>query len=130
MVRACPHVLYIGGEIDLNTWATRGAYAESQIRTFHASIAFLGCNAISPDGNVMIGNTTELGLKRAILEVSDKIYLVADASKFESYSLTTYAHVREFDGIITDSSLPEAVRSSIAACGGKLIIPSGMEAVI
>jgi len=117
-----PSVISIGGEIHLNTWATRGAFAENQIRAFHADIAFLGCNAISPEGSVMIGNMTETGLKQAIREISNEIYLVADSFKFDTYSLTSYASVRDFDGIITDALLPEETRQRLKALGAKLII--------
>lgn len=128
LTRGFPHILYIGGEVDLNIWATRGAFAENQIRNFHADVAFLGCNAISPEGDVMIGNPTEYGLKRAIMDISNRRYLVVDASKFDTYSLTTYANVRDFDGIITDSALPMSIREAITGCGGKLITPRSSEA--
>lgn len=117
-----PSVISIGGEIDLNTWSTRGTFAERQIRAFHADIAILGCNAISPEGGVMIGNMTETGLKHAIMEISNEIYLVTDSSKFDSYSLTTYAAVRDFDGIITDSLLPAETKRRLEALGARIII--------
>ena len=117
-----PLVISIGGEIHLNTWATRGPFAESQIRQFHADVAFIGCNAISPEGDVMIGNMTESGLKRAIMEISNEVYLVADSSKFETFSLTSYASVRDFDGIVTDEGLSLENREKITSVGGKLLI--------
>ena len=122
LTHQCPSVIIIGGEVDLNTWSSRGTLAEAQINNFHADIAFLACNAISPDGNVMIGNLTELGLKQKIMSVSDKIYLLADSSKFDSHSLTTYASVRDFDGIITDSAIPEKIQAHIKKLGGNLIL--------
>ncbi len=117
-----PSVISIGGEIDLNTWSTRGTFAENQIRSFHADITFLGCNAISPEGNIMIGNMTETGLKRAIMAISNEIYLVADSSKFDNYSLTSYASVVDFNGIITDALLPEETRARLEALGAKICV--------
>lgn len=117
-----PSVVSIGGEVHLNTWSTRGTFAENQVRAFHADITFLGCNAISPEGSVMIGNMAESGLKQAIMEISHEIYLVSDSYKFDSYSLTGYASVRDFSGIITDSRLPEATRSKLESLGARVII--------
>lgn len=117
-----PSVVTIGGEVHLNTWATRGAFAENQVRAFHSDITFLGCNAISPEGSVMIGNMAESGLKQAIMDISNEIYLVADSNKFDSYSLTTYASVRDFSGIITDSQLPGETRDKLESFGAKIII--------
>lgn len=119
--RPYPNVIIVGGEIDLNTWSSRGSMAEAQINNFHADIAFLGCNAISPDGSVMIGNVAETGLKHKIMNISNEIYLLADSSKFNSFSLMAYASVRDFNGIITDSSLPQEIRTRISELGGNLI---------
>ena len=122
MRRECPSVISIGGEIHLNTWSTRGTFAENQIHALHADVAFLGCNSISPEGNVMIGNMTETGVKQAIMEVSDEIYLVADSSKFDTYSLTAYANVRDFSGIITDSQIPPEIRRKLETLGTRIIV--------
>lgn len=120
--RPYPNLVIIGGEIALNTWSSRGSLAEAQINNFHADIAFLGCNAISPDGSVMIGNVTEASFKHKVMSISNQIYLLADSSKFESYSLMSYASVKDFVGIITDNNLPQNVRSRINDLDGNLII--------
>ena len=124
MSRPYPNVIIVGGEVDLNTWSSRGILAETQINSFHADIAFLGCNAISPDGSVMIGNLSETGLKHKIMSISNEIYLLADSSKFDSYSLISYASAKDFNGIITDNGLPEEIRSRIKEAGGNLIFPA------
>ena len=117
-----PSVIAIGGEVRLNTWATRGTLTENQIRAFHADVAFLGCNAISPEGNVMIGNMTETGVKQAIMDISNELYLVADSSKFDTYSLTSYASIGDFDGIVTDSRLSADIRRKLEDMGAKMIL--------
>lgn len=119
--RPYPNLIFIGGEIDLNTWSTRGVLAEKQINNFHADIAFLGCNAISPYGDVMIGNATEGGFKSKVMNMSHKIYLLADSTKFESYSLMSYASVSDFAGIITNNALPLNIRNKITNLGGNLL---------
>ena len=70
----------------------------------------------------MIGNMTETGLKRAIMAISNEIYLVADSSKFDNYSLTSYASVVDFNGIITDALLPEETRARLEALGAKICV--------
>lgn len=119
--RPYPNLIIVGGEIALNTWSTRGSLAEDQISNFHADITFLGCNAISPDGNVMIGNVTEASFKHKVMSVSNEIYLLADSSKFDNYSLMSYASVKDFAGIITDNNLPQNIRTRITELGGNLI---------
>ena len=119
--RGCPEVIMIGGEIDLNTWSARGSLAESAIGNFHADIAFLACNAVSPEGAVMVGNASELGLKRKIMSVSRECYLAADSSKFDHFSLVSYAQLNDFSGIVTDSRLAAGTKQSLMEKGSPLI---------
>ena len=55
-----------------------------------------------------MGTTLEVGVKKAALANSTKSYVLADSSKFNSYSLTSYGNLREIAGVITDDGiLPE-----------------------
>ena len=116
--------IIIGGDLDPNTFATRGILAEKSLGEFRIDVAFLGCNAISPEGEVLVGNVTEIGLKKQAMKISQKIYLLVDSSKFNDYSLISYAFVSDFDGIITDDSLEPETKDKIERLGGRLFITS------
>lgn len=117
-------VILIGGDLHSNSLATRGTAAERQLSDFRFDIAFLGCNAISPEGDVLVGNLTETGIKRQALKIAHKVYLLADSSKFDQYSLVSYASVKDFNGIITDNNIKKETEKRIIENGGKLIISS------
>lgn len=70
----------------------------------------------------MIGNVAETGLKHKIMGISNEIYLLADSSKFETYSLISYAHVRDFNGVITDSGLSHIIQEKLTDAGGNIIL--------
>lgn len=115
-------VIMIGGELKSNTLSTRGNGAERQLQEFQVEVAFLGCNAVSSIGQVMIGSTVEVGIKSIARSIGRKIYLLADSSKFNTHSLISYANVADFDGIITDAGLSKETRQSIENLGGTFII--------
>ena len=121
--RGCTRVIVIGGEVDLNTWSSRGTMAVEQVLRMHFDLAFLACNAVSQDGWVMIGNDSETHLKQSVIQNANRVYLVADSSKFDGYSLVSYAKVSDFDGIVTDSGLDAGKTGRIPGCAGRLIQP-------
>lgn len=100
----------IGGDFRTNTRSTTGPPAEEQIRRFKYDVAFLGVNAIDGEGNAYVGTTLEVGLKKCVIENSSKCYILADSSKFNSYSLISYINISEITGVITDSGIsPQTV---------------------
>ena len=56
------------------------------------------------------------------VDISNEIYLVVDSSKFDRYSLTTYASVVDFNGIITDALPPAATHARLEAMGARLFV--------
>ena len=115
-------VVLIGGNLRRNTLSAAGPLAEQQISQFRVEIAFLGGNGLGQDGHVYIGNVAELGIKRAIMKIARKKYLLADSSKYGHESLLHYASVDEFDGIIIDSELPEEKVRELKDLGANVII--------
>lgn len=115
-------VFLIGGDLQGNSLSTRGTDAENQLHNFRVDVAFLGYNAISSAGCVLIGSTAELGIKAQIRKIARRIYLLADSSKFDGHSLVSYANVIDFDGIITDGSVSEEVQKNMQRLGAHLII--------
>lgn len=114
-------VVLIGGNLRRNTLSAAGPLAEQQISQFRVEIAFLGGNGLGQDGNVYIGNVAELGIKRAIMKIARKKYLLADSSKYGHESLLHYAAVDEFDGVIIDSELPEEKVQELKDLGANVI---------
>lgn len=115
-------VFLVGGELQSNSLSTRGTDAENQLRNFRVDVAFLGCNAISPTGCVLIGSTAELGIKNQIRKIARSVYLLADASKFDDHSLVSYASVTDFDGVITDKGLSDQAKNTLTRLGARVLI--------
>lgn len=122
IARRSKSVIIIGGDLYSNSLATRGSLAEKQFNDLRVDIAFLGCNAISPEGDILVGDAIETGVKRHAMKFAQKTYILADSSKFDKYSLISYAVAQDFDGIITDSNLADGIRARLTDSGANLII--------
>lgn len=112
----------IGGDFRTNTLSTAGPTAEEQVKRFRFDVAFLGANAIDENGNAYVGTTLEVGLKRSIIENSAECYVLADSSKFNNYSLTSYINISNMSGVITDRGISQETREGLEHCGVKVII--------
>lgn len=106
-------LILIGGRYRMKTQTFVGQFANKLLREIKVSKAFIGVNGI--DGhNVTTANEEEGNGNAIILNNAAKRYIVADHSKLNFYSLYTFYHLDNVDGIVTDSGISEdlAVRYS------------------
>ncbi len=115
-------VLLIGGDVEKNTHSTRGALAVEQMHHLKVDVAFLGANAIGEDGFLYVGNTSETGIKKSVIESAAKTYVLADSTKFSTYSLIDYAHAKDVAGIITDSNINSEIYKKLTEYGVNIIV--------
>ena len=100
-------VILLGGEILPGPRCVMGSAAEEQLRSYRLDVAFVGASAVGMDGKVYDGYSPEAWYKKMIFDVANKVYLLVDSSKFNTYDLTAYAHLNQFEGIITDHGIDE-----------------------
>ena len=54
--------------------------------------------------------------------MAEKVYLLVDSTKFNTYDLTAYAHLQQFAGIITDRGIDEKTKAILKKRNLNLII--------
>jgi DeoR family fructose operon transcriptional repressor len=100
-------VITTGGMIRSNTKAMIGPTAEMTLKQFRVDKAFIGANGISIECGATTPNIIEANTKKAMIETSKKVYIVADSSKFNEVTFAFICSVKDIDCIITDSELSE-----------------------
>jgi DeoR/GlpR family transcriptional regulator of sugar metabolism len=98
-------VIMLGGEMLHVANCSSGIVAEEQIARYQLDIAFLGAAAVGTDGKIYDGYSPEARLKGTIFEVSKKIVLMVDSSKFNCYDLHEFGSLKQVDVVITDSGI-------------------------
>jgi len=109
--------IHIGGRVDhvnRSTVGSLGALVLSQINT---DFAFLSASSWSLKHGVTTPQTAKVDVKQAAMRGAADSVLVADSSKYGSFSAYRAAELRSFDLVITDDALSTSAAEAIAAHG-------------
>lgn len=82
-----------------------------------AEKAFLGCTGISPDGEILCGIPTELGINETIISHAREYYVLADYTKIGKTSTYASCSLEKAATIITDELAPAHVVEQLRTIG-------------
>ena len=106
-----PHydILLIGGRYRVKTQTFVGQFAVNLLKEIKVSKAFIGANGI--DGhNITTANEEEGNADAIILNNAIEKYIVADNSKFDSYSFYTFYRLDDVNAIVTDDNISQRMK--------------------
>ena len=95
----------IGGHVGGHLAATMGDDALENMKHFQVDKAFIGVHSINFDVGITSIATPQMQVKRAILNMSHKVYVLADSSKFGGGYLSVICPMKDIYKIITDDSI-------------------------
>lgn len=98
-------LVVMGGMLRSNYESMVGVLTESCLRQVRADVAFLGAAGVRPDGTVLDSTPSEVPIKRALLDISSRSWLLADHKKFPGSGFLEIAPLSEFSGLVTDRHL-------------------------
>ena len=87
----------------------------------HARKAFIGCTGISPNGELLCGIPTELGINETMLSHSDRYFILADHTKVGVIGTYASLHLEKMGTVITDELAPAAVVEQLRYIGMEVI---------
>lgn len=111
----------LGGELVLDSQAFIGELTVSALKGLRAQTAFIGAAAVCADG-IYIDRDLELPTKRAIIEASERVVVVAAASKMNKSALVHLTDFSVIDIIVTDAAVPHEVARAAALAGVEIIV--------
>lgn len=115
-------VAVTGGNLRPTDGGLVGTIARESIAGFRFDYAIIGCSALHAGGDVLDFDIREVGVSQTIIERSDKVFLVADHSKFDRKAPIKITTLAEVDTFFTDQKLPEACAQYCGAHGTSVII--------
>ena len=83
---------------------------------------FVGADGFSEDGGLLASDFGTARINRLVTDRSSYRILLVDASKYRRGATVCYAPFGSIDCIVSDTSLPEQVCSSLTKNGVKLIL--------
>jgi DeoR/GlpR family transcriptional regulator of sugar metabolism len=99
-----------------------GPDALETIRGIQIETCFMGTTGFSPDGVFSSQNVIESQLKRAVIQASRRVVMLADHSKYGTTAFSVFAKAGDIDILVTDSGIID--REAVAALGMELVIAS------
>ncbi len=120
MVRALEYenirLIVLPGEIHRKTHSITGEESASYLSHMNTNIAFMAATGASYTG-VTNSSPLEYSIKKAAVAHTEKAVLLLTGNKFGVTSLYSYAELNQFKTVITDSTVPDAYRQSLADMG-------------
>lgn len=103
LAKSSVHVIFIGGEFDASRDGFVGSLALSIVKQFRFDIAFLGVVGIDISDNAVMTYLVDDGImKKEILGISKRAYMMCEQEKLFQMGNYVYAKLEAFSGIITD----------------------------
>ena len=115
-------LIMIGGLLRQVSSSLVGPQAEQGVRGLHADRLFLGVDSLDPEIGVMTPDILEAQLNALMIEVSQEVVAVADASKFHRRSLSVIAPVERLHKLVTDTSASPDIVDALRARGVDVIL--------
>jgi len=126
---AAEEIFVVGGTVRLSAQATTGPLF-SAFGLDHASdldvrcdLAFIGVGAVSTDEGYSTGNVSEAGLMREMMRRSDKVVVLADASKLGRSVFARIGTLDVADVLVTDRAPSPDLAAALAAAGVEVVHP-------
>lgn len=100
-------VIIPGGELRSEMRSLVGSMAEKSLSNYHCDLAFLGTDGIDVETGIYTPQIEEAALSQKMIEISKRVIVVSDSSKFGRKSFVKISDLKEIDLIITDNRIKE-----------------------
>ncbi len=99
-------VVQLGGNMRKNSVSVIGHYAEQILKTLSCNKLFIGVDGIDLNYGLTTSNMSEAYINQKMIEISDKVVVLTDSSKFGQRGFCKICDFNNIHHIITDSNAP------------------------
>lgn len=104
-------VISTGGYLRSKSLSLVGSLANETVKKYNVNYFFASCSGLSIKAGATETNEFETEVKISMVEQSEKTIILADHSKIDKSSLTTFAKIDQIDMIITDDILENKMKN-------------------
>lgn len=112
----------LGGTVGGRIAATMGEETIQNIEKFRVDKAFIGVHGINFDVGLTSIASPQMQVKKAILKSANKVYVLADSSKFGGGYVSVICPLRDVHKIITDSEVAKEYIRKAESMGIPLVV--------
>lgn len=114
-------LIVTGGSMRFTTRAMVGTITENVLKNFRVDKAFIGTNGISIEEGITTPNFAEAQTKKAMMNVANKVIVLADSSKFNKVCFSVISPIRAVSSIITSGNLDKEILKDFEDAGVEII---------
>jgi len=110
-------IVFLGGSMNKSALSVTGSLTSDNLDKINIDIAFMAAGGFSMENGFTNAYINECELKRKVIKLAKKVYVLLDQSKLGRNLPFTFANLEDVDAIITDHKLPEKLHDSITSKG-------------
>lgn len=115
-------VIFLGGIIQNSSYSVYGPLSEKILDELWIDVSFISTNFIDMDYTIYSAEPLEKAVtKMHVMKVSNRSYLVVDASKFNRKSLYKTCVLEDFSGVVTEREFSTEERKRLEKRGINII---------
>lgn len=114
--------IHVGGRVDHANRSTVGSLATDLLRQLNTDLAVISASSWSTKHGVTTPAAGKVEVKRAAMSGAAETILLADSSKYGSFSMYLAVPLKEFDVIVTDEQLSDSAAAAIRDIGVELLL--------
>ena len=123
------NVVVTGGTLRPMQHSLVNPLGEDLLNGINATIAFIGCNGVDPQGGITNINLPEAEIKQRMVAAARKRVVVAEGSKVGVVELARVCSMEDVDELITDDAADDGELEAIRALGVDVtVVPTPQEA--
>lgn len=102
-----------GGVFNKNNLSLSGAFSDKYSREYFPNKAFISCHGISAEYGFTDGNLLEVGFKREMIRLAEKVFFLIDHTKFGKLGPIRLGGLEICDVLITDRAPEEEMTGQL-----------------
>lgn len=116
------NVIVPGGTLRKNSLSLVGILAEKGFRNYFCDKLFLGVDGFDSGYGLSTPNIEEAHLNQIMIEMSKRVIVVADSSKFNRRGFAFIAPINKIHTLITDNGIPMEEKAKLEGMGIEVLI--------
>ena len=118
------NVIVVGGSLRRGHSCTTGPLAVQLLQELGVDKLFLATNHLSPEKGCTTPSIAQAEVKKAMIAIASRVYLLCDSAKFGSNSMVQFCPVSELDALITDDEADEDALARFRKAGCETVVAS------